>query len=450
MGAVLFLFHFGNMFRKKKKTEIVFALLVPKQNYVIGEQITGNILFRKDQSIKFNGIQARFFGTETITLSTSIDVSESKRSKTRPLSDANYATVADKGKAPEGDTIYPIKFTIPSDLPPSISCPNTAEIKYELQAELLFKSATSNITSVVEIFLQKPIPKELPLTFTDKTSWGLISKETLHIRCIPDKSMYLPGDTITMDVNFTNSTKKDVVRIISGLHQVLKYGKKSNDTCVNEKEISRELLPIPTGEKFSADLTFDVPENIVASARSHYINLGYVATFKCELDGGNETTFKVPVAIRGTLAKEEIAVTHKKPPPEPEDETYGSNVLLPDYIPNGPPPPIPDRSTRSEMEDSDLPSYIPSDHSDFSLPNRIETPQQSGAEISMTGSSHIMLAKIEEPPPQLPMPYGHPCYFDAISHYSPPTYVYTEPRVQARIDEAPPPYNPAAAQLMSL
>ena len=49
------------------------------------------------------------------------------------------------------------------------------------------------------------------------------------------------------------------------------------------------------------------------------------------------------------------------------------------------------------------------------------------------------------------MPYGHPCYYDALTHYAPPTYVYTEPRVQERLPEdAPPPYNPAAAQLMSL
>ena len=93
--------------------------------------------------------------------------------------------------------------------------------------------------------------------------------------------------------------------------------------------------------------------------------------------------------------------THKEPPAdEPEDsyssDRYGSG-LLPEYIPDGPPPPIPDRSTKD-----DLPSYIPSEtESDFSLPSRIETPQQSGAEISMTGSSNIMLAKLEEPSPQV-------------------------------------------------
>jgi len=436
--------------RKKKKTEIVFAVLVTKQNYVVGEQITGNILFRKDQSVKFNGIRARFFGTETITLSTSVDVSESKRSKNRPLSDPEYAIVADKGKAPEGDTIYPIKFTIPETLPPSISCPNIAEIKYEIQAELLFKSGNANVVSVVEIFLQKPIPNDLPLTFTDKTTWGLIHKETLQIRCIPDKFMYLPGDNIELDTTFTNTTKKEVVRIIGGLHQILKYGKKSTDSCICEKEIQRNLLPIDAGQKFSTTFSLDIPSEIAASARSHYINLGYIVLFKCELDGGTEATFKVPVAIRGNLIKEEIGVTHKNPPPaEPElgysNDGLGSANSLPEYVPGGPLPPIPDRSTKEE-----LPSYIPepSLSEDFSLPSRIVTPRGSEAELSLKSSSHIVLTKIEEPEPQLPLPYGHPCYYDALSHYKPPTYVYTEPRVQPRMDP-PPPYNPAAEQLMN-
>lgn len=231
------------MFRKTTKAQIVFAVVLDKQNYEIGEQINGNILFRKDRSVKFEKIRARFIGT------TQYAASADKLKSRSVLENSEFLTIADKGKLPEGDSMYPIRFSVPASLPPSILHP-PAEIKYEIQAELLFKGGKS-ITSSVDIYIHQPIQSSsVPTTFTEKKDWGIIHKETLLIRCIPDKTVYLPEETIILDFNLNNMTKKDLVRVVTTVECVLKCEKKVNgSTNICNSEVPRDSLPVVPNTK---------------------------------------------------------------------------------------------------------------------------------------------------------------------------------------------------------
>lgn len=223
------------MFTKKTKAQVVFTVLLQKQNYELGEQITGNVLFRKDQPLKYDLVRARFFGFECYP----VDGKE----KVKPISEkAEYIAIADKGKLPAGDTMFPIQFSIPNSLPPSFKCANTA-IKYEIQADVLFNGGAC-ISSVAEVCIVRPNPSEISPTFTEKKEWGLLHKESLKIRCIPNKSLYDPSDSAIIELNVNNGTKKDVTRIIVSLVRTLKIGKKTEKKTVCEKEVPRNLLPI--------------------------------------------------------------------------------------------------------------------------------------------------------------------------------------------------------------
>lgn len=227
------------MFRKNK-AQIVFAVLVNKQNYEAGELIEGNILFRKDRSVKFEKIRARFTGTAQY------QVDDKVKSYSIP-ENTEFSIVSEKGKLPEGDSMYPIKFSVPITLPPSTHYP-PAEIKYEIQAELLFNG--KSITSSVDIYVHQAKTTNIATTFTDKKDWGLLHKETLLIRCIPDKVLYLPEEKIQLDLNISNMTKKDLVRVIITLQSTLKCGKKFHETStICEKEISRDLFPCTPNTK---------------------------------------------------------------------------------------------------------------------------------------------------------------------------------------------------------
>jgi hypothetical protein len=60
---------------------------------------------------------------------------------------------------------------------------------------------------------------------------------------------------------------------------------------------------------------------------------------------------------------------------------------------------------------------------EFGLPSYIEDPKEGTPEfVDFSKVSNISLAKVN-PEPALPMPYGHPCYFEALSHYQPPTFI---------------------------
>merc|ERR1712232_392024 len=315
------------------------------------------------------------------------------------------------------------------------------------------------------------MPAELPLTFTETKTWGLIHKESLLIRSIPNKSKYEPKDIIKLDLNFDNKTKKEITRIITGVHRSLKYGKRTQDTCICEQEIPRNLLPIPSSSKFSEEISLELPGELEASSKSHYISLCYYISFKCEFDNGSDCIIKMPFSVRGSDIKKEAKnepvinnepvvdnkpivnnepilekeVKHEesiKTPPIEENITITPNTSQTSLLefPSGPLPPVPDRS---QKEMSELPSFISSEQSmtEEYIPDRILTPQNSESEI-IFNSGNIVLAKLDTPTPvqQLPMPYGHPCYFGAQAHYKPPTYVVSEP-----IPNTPPPaYNPAA------
>lgn len=227
------------LFRKKKKTTIVFAVLLTKQNWEIGEQISGKILFRKNQTVKHNGIKARFVGRETFT--------QASRDKDKIVFDTECVSVAEKGKTIEGDTVLPFTFTIPEGLPPSVNIPGVGIIKYEVTARLLLK--TGDITSDIEVYIHKPTPSSLPLTYNDKKDWGLLSKESLLLRCIPDKIMYLPGNTMELEMTIDNRTKKDVSRILVGIERTIKCGKQKDSTSITQIEIPRGVLPVDPSTK---------------------------------------------------------------------------------------------------------------------------------------------------------------------------------------------------------
>ena len=77
---------------------------------------------------------------------------------------------------------------------------------------------------------------------------------------------------------------------------------------------------------------------------------------------------------------------------------------------------------------------------EFELPSHIEAPPGSAPWEGQPMASNFS-ARIHSPQAQLPLPYGHPCYFDAIAHYKPPTYV--EPA-------QPPRHNATTQALMGL
>ena len=229
------------LFRKKKKTDIVFAVLLTKQNWEIGEQITGKILFRKDQPVKFSGIRARFIGIESVMMD--------DKPKEKAVFDTEFVEVSTKGKAAVGDSVFPFQFTIPEGIPPSINVAGLASIKYEVRAQLLIKGHTVMITSELEVFIHQRMPAELPLTHNDKKEWGLIYKESLLLRVIPDKMMYNPGESIELDMTIDNKTKKDVSRILVGVSRSLKRVKHIEETFIVQIEIPRNLLPVDPSAK---------------------------------------------------------------------------------------------------------------------------------------------------------------------------------------------------------
>lgn len=228
-----------NVFKRKTTAQVIFTVLLQKQNYELGEQISGNILFRKDQPLSYKLIKARFIGYETYQLD--------GKEKTKALTEKNdFVVVAEKGKLPEGDSLFPISFTIPNSLPPSFKCSDVS-IKYEIQAEVLFKG--SSILTEAEVWILKPIPSEIPPTFTQKKDWGLLHKESIQLRCIPNKICYEPMDKAELEVNIKNASKKDITRMIVNLTSILKYGKKVEKKTVYEQEVPRNLLPIDSNSK---------------------------------------------------------------------------------------------------------------------------------------------------------------------------------------------------------
>ena len=77
----------------------------------------------------------------------------------------------------------------------------------------------------------------------------------------------------------------------------------------------------------------------------------------------------------------------------------------------------------------------------FELPSHIEAPPGETPWEGLPMASNFS-ARVHSPQAQLPLPYGHPCYYDAITHYKPPTYV--EPPAQ------PPKHNATTHALMGL
>ena len=237
------------MFRKKKKTEILFAVLLERQNWELGEQIKGKILFRKDQPVKFSSIRARFVGTEQVVLSAAPDVPESKRTRSKVVFETPFVNVAERGSSPEGETEYSLHFLLPETLSPSFNVEGTAEVRYEVQTQLLLKSNSTPMESNVQVFIHPHLPTELPLSFVEKKEWGLISRESLSMRAVPDKALYEAGDQIVLDVTLDNKTaKKTIARILAGPEQSIRFGKRSEETNLGQIEVTSNL-PIAPGTK---------------------------------------------------------------------------------------------------------------------------------------------------------------------------------------------------------
>lgn len=237
-----------NLLFKSKKTNIRLDFELANYNIKAGEDLEGELIFRKDQAVKISGLRIKVQGIEKNNQPSSggNEIDEKKREKI--FFESNYQNlVANKTTAQAGDSNFEFKIRIPENLPPTVNH-SYFEVKYEILAEILF-SKGSPVLGKSAFYLHPPEPTGLPNSFTEKKDKGLLSKENLILRVTPDKNVYKSANPISFDLTITNNTKKDVPRLIIGVERLFKYSKKSEENILFQMEITKPKLPIPPGAR---------------------------------------------------------------------------------------------------------------------------------------------------------------------------------------------------------
>ena len=289
-----------NILFKSKKTNIRLDFELENYNVKSGEDVEGELIFRKDQTVKICGLRIKVQGIEKNNQPSSggNEIDEKKREKI--FYESNFQTlITNKTSLQAGDSNYEFKFRLPENLPPTVNH-SYFEVKYEMQAEILF-SKGSPVQGKSVFFVHPPEPAGLPNSFTEKKDKGLLSKENVILRVTPDKNVYKPSNPISFDLTITNNTKKDVPRLIIGVERLLKYSKKSEDNILFQMEITKPKLPIPPSARFEDVISFNLPADLLPTVpKSTFTSftISYFLSFKAELGSGSEFLFKMPLVIR--------------------------------------------------------------------------------------------------------------------------------------------------------
>ena len=244
------MFGFG---KKKAKANCTLDFELNKDSWEIGETITGNVILRKDAAVAVESVKVRIVGQEWYRVTDSYDVPENKRSKSKIIFDTQWLTISStpKAKEPAGESRYPIKIKLATDLSPSTNVLETARIYYEIQCEA---HAGAPLVASKDLFILKALLNEPVAAFVDKKTFFM--KDPITLRCLPDKREYHTNDHIVLDLSVDNRSPKEITRIFVRLVSKLKYGSNKDSKNILTLEITKPKLPILSGQKFVFFLFF--------------------------------------------------------------------------------------------------------------------------------------------------------------------------------------------------
>lgn len=221
-----------------------------------------------------------------------------------------HENATDQAELPAGEHNFVIAYALSQFLPTSFKCRNGA-IKYKILVTVdrpwKMKSKFQFPFTVIRPldlnkegdFIKNPVKEELSKTFKlDFTS------EPLSMSASIPFSGYVPGQTITVNVQVNNQSKTHVKEIKVSLKKIVtmisqKPKRKSIDLVIGEAKVSSDAVPVLTVQQFEKKLVVpSLPPNIT---NCNVIHVQYELRVKAITGGlSRSPKLKMPLTI-GTV-----------------------------------------------------------------------------------------------------------------------------------------------------
>lgn len=213
-----------------------------RQHYLMGDEITGEIIFIKNQPVKVSAVKIFLVGTEWYQ-HTSTDIPAHKRSKTKVFCEEEFQVQLASKKIDAGETRFRFALRIPISTASNLDHPY-AKVSHELRVEICFSGAPSTIT-IMPLGTHQIFP-DLP-PFTDKKA--TLFKDAYSIKVLR-RASFLPGETVPLDIKLDNKSGKEISKMTLQLEQRFRIGSsKSPPRVLASTHISSPRIPIGPSSK---------------------------------------------------------------------------------------------------------------------------------------------------------------------------------------------------------
>jgi hypothetical protein len=276
-----------------------------ENGYLPGSWISGRVFLILSKPLRTRGLRLKFKGYEYTHWTTGSSKHRRTHTETSIIFDQNITLVGfQQGESvsnallaelPAGNSVYPFRIQVPNiHLPASIQL-NTGYIRYELSAYIdivgwFDKYSPTYLIRINQILLVNSSELLKPIAVHQDQVMGCFSNQgVISMICSIAKQGYLPGETIIIDSQITNNSKRTKILSVNAILRQKVVFKAHSSTRKTELAICNMDIEtmLPAGSPaagFQNRIT--IPSNVVfSSCNARLVNVSYVVSVILNRDG---------------------------------------------------------------------------------------------------------------------------------------------------------------------